>query len=130
MTGRVVHFEVPYDDADRARAFYKDVFGWDVQPVPELGYDFVKTGPTDDESGMPTEVGYIGGGMFQRETDIGLPIVTLEVDDMTAALDAVAKHGGSAVGDAQQVGDMGIAAYFKDCEGNLMGLWQTLRSNQ
>jgi hypothetical protein len=27
MTGRVVHFEVPYDDADRARAFYSDLFG-------------------------------------------------------------------------------------------------------
>ena len=26
----------------------------------------------------------------------------------------------------QQVGDMGIAAYFTDSEGNLMGIWQTL----
>jgi hypothetical protein len=23
------------------------------------------------------------------------------------------------------VGDMGFAAYFTDCEGNLMGLWQS-----
>ena len=77
MTGRVVHFEVPYDDADRARAFYSDVFGWAIQPMPEFDYNFVQTGPTAD-TGMPTETGYIGGGMFQRQDDIGRPIITIE----------------------------------------------------
>ena len=37
---------------------------------------------------------------------------------------AIEKHGGSAVGEKMQVGDMGFAAYFNDSEGNLMGLWQ------
>lgn len=129
MAGRVVHFEVPYDDADRARAFYRDVFGWSIQPMPELEYNFVQTGPTDDDTGAPTEAGYIGGGMFQRQEDIGRPIITIDVDDMTAALAAVAEHGGAAVGQPEQVGDMGIAAYFTDSEGNLMGLWQTLGSS-
>jgi len=45
MTGRVVHFEVPYDDAERARAFYGEVFGWKIQPIPEMSYDIVSTGP-------------------------------------------------------------------------------------
>lgn len=126
MAGRVVHFEVPYDDADRARAFYSEVFGWSIQPVPEFEYNFVQTGPTDAETGMPTESGYIGGGMFQRQEDIGRPIITIDVDDMTEALATIAEHGGAAVGQPQQVGDMGIASYFVDSEGNLMGLWQTL----
>lgn len=125
MTGRVVHFEVPYDDADRARTFYAEVFGWAIQPVPELEYNFVQTGPVDDAD-MPVATGYIGGGMFQRQADIGRRVVTIDVDDMTAALAAIAEHGGAAVGDPQRVGDMGIAAYFTDSEGNLMGLWQTL----
>jgi len=128
MTGRVVHFEVPYDDADRARAFYSDVFGWAIQPVPEFEYNFVQTGPIDD-TGMPTDTGYIGGGMFQRQEDIGRPIITIDVDDMTKALATIADHGGAAVGEPQQVGDMGIAAYFTDCEGNLMGVWQSLGSS-
>ena len=34
MSSRVVHFEVPYDDAERARRFYADVFGWQIQPDP------------------------------------------------------------------------------------------------
>ena len=34
MSGRVVHFEVPYDDAERAHGFYREVFGWQIQPIP------------------------------------------------------------------------------------------------
>jgi uncharacterized protein len=128
MTGRVVHFEVPYDDADRARAFYSDVFGWAIQPVPEFDYNFVQTGPTHD-TGAPTEPGYIGGGMFQRQPDISRPIITIEVDDVDKALVTIAKNGGAAVGEPQHVGDMGIAAYFTDSEGNLMGIWQSLGSS-
>jgi uncharacterized protein len=125
MTGKVVHFEVPYDDADRARAFYSDVFGWEIQPMPEMDYNIVQTGPIAD-TGMPTEPGYIGGGMFQRQQEVGRPIITIDVDDMTKALASIAEHGGAAVGEPEQVGDMGIAAYFTDSEGNLMGVWQSL----
>ncbi|MGE3621859.1 MAG: VOC family protein [Acidimicrobiia bacterium] len=125
MTGRVVHFEVPYDDADRARAFYSDVFGWAIQPVPEFDYNFVQTGPTAD-TGMPVESGYIGGGMFSRQEPVTKPVITIDVDDVTEALASIAEHGGAAVGEPAQVGDMGIAAYFTDSEGNLMGLWQSL----
>ena len=28
MSGRVVHFEIPFDDAERAQAFYRQAFGW------------------------------------------------------------------------------------------------------
>ena len=52
------------------------------------------------------------------------PVITLEDDDIDATLVAVEKHGGAAAGEKMPVGDMGFAAYFKDSEGNLMGLWQ------
>jgi predicted enzyme related to lactoylglutathione lyase len=125
MNGSVVHFEVPYDDADRARAFYADVFGWKIQPVPEFDYNFVQTGATAEGTGMPAEPGYIGGGMFQRQEPVTRPVITINVDDMTAALAAIAAHGGAAVGDPMPVGEMGVSAYFTDSEGNLMGLWQS-----
>ena len=123
MNGSVVHFEVPYDDADRARAFYTDVFGWKLQQMPEFEYTGVSTGPTG-ENGMPSEPGYIGGGMFQRMDNIDRPVITINVDDMQAALATIAEHGGAQVGETMEVGDMGIAGYFTDSEGNLMGLWQ------
>lgn len=126
MSGRVVHFEVPYDDAERARAFYADVFGWQIQPMPELDYHFVQTGPVSAETGMPDEAGYIGGGMFKREAPVSQPVITIDVDDINQALATIGEHGGTTVHGPDQVGDMGVAAYFTDCEGNLMGLWQSL----
>jgi uncharacterized protein len=123
MSARVVHFEVPFDDADRARGFYRDVFDWQIQPVPEMNYNMVSTGPLSDQ-GMPSEPGYIGGGMMQRQDPVTTPVITLQVDDIDAAVVLIEKQGGSAVGAKMPVGDMGFAAYFKDTEGNLMGLWQ------
>ena len=49
MSGRVVHFEIPFDDGDRARAFYLDLFGWELLEMPEMSYTMVTTGPTTDE---------------------------------------------------------------------------------
>lgn len=124
MSGRVVHFEVPFDDADRASGFYRDVFGWQINAMPEMDYHIVSTGPTSDE-GMPSESGYIGGGMMQRQDPVQTPVITIEVDDVDAALAKVGEHGGSTVTGKEQVGDMGFSAYVTDSEGNLIGLWQT-----
>jgi predicted enzyme related to lactoylglutathione lyase len=123
MSGRVVHFEVPYDDAERAQSFYADVFGWGIQPMPEMQYTIVSTGPATDQ-GMPAEPGYIGGGMGQRGELLSKPVITIAVDDVNDALDRIRANGGSAIGEPIQVGEMGIAAYFEDSEGNRMGLWQ------
>lgn len=124
MNGRVVHFEVPFDDGDRARSFYKEVFGWNIQSMPEFDYTFVSTGPAGDD-GMPGEPGYIGGGMFQRQAPVETPVIVVAVDDIDATLADVASKGGSTVRAKEPVGEMGFAAYFTDCEGNLMGLWQS-----
>ncbi len=129
MTGRVVHFEVPYDDGDRARAFYADVFGWRINDMPEMKYTSVSTGPVSEE-GYPTEPGYINGGMFERTgAPATLPVVTVEVDDADAALESIEQHGGKTVAAKFAVGEMGFAAYFEDCEGNVLGLWQSAPSS-
>jgi len=123
MSGRVVHFEVPFDDAERARGFYSDVFDWKIQPMPEMQYNMVSTGPTSDQ-GMPSEPGFIGGGMMERQAPVTTPVITLQVDDIDATFIAIEKHGGKPLGEKMTIGEMGFAAYFNDSEGNLMGLWQ------
>lgn len=125
MSGRVVHFEVPFDDEGRARDFYGDVFGWQTTGLPELGgYVIVSTGPTEDMSG-PTEPGFINGGMFKRQAPVESPAITIDVDDIDAALEQVVAHGGRVIEPRQAVGDMGFTGYFSDSEGNTVGLWQT-----
>lgn len=122
MTGRVVHFEIPFDDGDRARAFYHDAFGWEFEQLPGR-YILVETGPVGDD-GFPAEKGYIGGGMYQRDSPPDRPVITIDVDDIDTALARIEELGGMAVLGRQNVGELGYAAYFKDVEGNVMGLWQ------
>lgn len=122
MAGKVVHFEIPYDDGDRARGFYREAFGWELSTWGEGDYTLVSTGPTG-ESGA-TEPGFINGGMMQREAPYSTPVIVIEVDDVDAALATIERLGGSTVMAKQPVGDMGWSAYFKDPEGNLMGLFQ------
>ncbi len=127
MSGKVVHFEIPFDDAERAQSFYREAFGWSVTMIPELHYSIVQTGPTG-EGGFPTEAGYIGGGMLKRESPADRPVITIDVEDIDEALQKIEHLGGMAVLGRQDVGDMGWVAYFKDVEGNLMGLWQARRA--
>jgi len=123
MAGRVVHFEIPFDDGDRARAFYEKAFGWQVMSMPEMGYTLATTGPSGDQG--PTEAGFINGGMMQREAPFTAPNIVIDVDNIEAALEAVNAAGGTTVSERQAVGEMGFAAYVTDTEGNLVGIWET-----
>ncbi|WKG04979.1 VOC family protein [Mycolicibacterium sp. HK-90] len=124
MTGRVVHFEVPFSDGERAKNFYREVFGWQVNEYPEMDYTGVATGPVA-ETGMPAEPGYIGGGMFERRPEYPKgPVITIDVPSIDEALSTIRSKGGEQVGEKIAVGEMGFAAYFTDPEGNVLGLWE------
>jgi len=120
---KVVHFEVPFDDGERATTFYREAFGWQLNSMPQMQYTLVTTTSTD-EQGRPSEVGGINGGMLRRQGPITAPVITIGVEDLDDALARVEKLGGSVAIGRQQVGDMGYSAYFRDTEGNLVGLWQ------
>lgn len=122
MAGGVVHFEIPADDEDRARQFYSSVFGWGFQVMPEMEYSLAMTTPMD-EAGRPAVAGSINGGLFRRG-ELTAPVVTIDVDDIDAALAAIAARGGSVFRAKMEVPGMGWNAYFKDSEGNVVGLWQ------
>lgn len=122
MTGRVVHFEVPYNDADRAGRFYHEAFGWGLRSVPDMSYTLVTTTETGEAG--PLEAGAINGGMLQKSEMFTAPLITIEVDDIDSALQTVSRLGGSVAMGRQQVGDMGFSAYIRDTEGNIVGLWE------
>ena len=125
MSNSVVHFEIPADDFDRAQKFYTDAFGWNLQHMPEMQYTMVMT-TESNEQGMPANPGAINGGMGKRQSPHSEhPTVTIGVDDIDKAVEAISAAGGSALGEKMAVADMGWAAYFTDSEGNVIGLWQT-----
>jgi uncharacterized protein len=125
MSGRVVHFEIPFEDGDRARGFYREAFGWDVQEMPEMSYTMVGSGPTTDQ-GMPTEPGFINGGLFKRDQGPTTgPVIVVDVESIDSSLKQIERLGGSTLVSKEPVADMGFVAYFKDSEGNVVGLWET-----
>jgi uncharacterized protein len=120
---KVVHFEVPFEDGERATTFYREAFGWQLNSMPQFRYVMVTTSATD-EQGRPTEPGAINGGMLERQGPITAPVITIGVENLDDALAHVEKLGGKVAIGRQPVGDMGYSAYFHDTEGNLIGLWQ------
>ena len=91
-----------------------------------MDYTIVRTGPVDKER-MPMEKGFINGGILKRQGCMQNPVITIDVEDINKAIEKVKKAGGELVKEPMKVGDMGIAAYIKDTEGNVIGLWQHLR---
>ena len=123
---KVVHFEIPVDDLERAQKFYKKAFDWMINPIPQMNYTILGTTEVD-EMNMPKEPGAINGGMMQRSDSIKCPVITISVENMDEAIKKVESLGGKIVQGKMEVPNMGITGYFMDTEGNVLGLWQATR---
>ncbi len=122
---KVVHFEIPVDDLERAQSFYGAIFGWELftTPIGDGEYTLVTTTPVD-ESMRPTESGGINGGMMQRSDSTPNPVITIGVASIDDALKQVEASGGTVVTPRTPIPEMGAFAYFADPEGNVMGLFE------
>jgi predicted enzyme related to lactoylglutathione lyase len=123
---KVVHFEIPVDDAGRARAFYGSVFDWGIQPMEGYDYSIALTTPIDETTQMPTEPGAINGGLRPRTAETPTPVIVIQVDSIDESLKKIEAEGGSTVSPRAEMPGMGAFAYFRDTEGNVIGLWETL----
>jgi len=73
-------------------------------------------------SGRASRYGRVKDYLKNASSEICV-LVQVETREALAKIESL---GGMTVLGRQDVGDMGWAAYFKDVEGNLMGLWQSL----
>jgi uncharacterized protein len=122
---KVVHFEIPVDDADRARSFYGSVFDWGLQPMEGYDYTLALTTPVDENTQVPMEPGAINGGLRTRTPETPTPRIVILVDSIDDSLKKIEAEGGSLVAPRAEMPGLGAYAYFKDTEGNLLGLWET-----
>lgn len=125
----VVHFEMPYDDAQRVASFYKSAFGWDMKAMgPEMG-DYVLAGTAQSgPDGRPTQPGTINGGFFPKKPDWPMqhPSVVIAVADIREAMGKVEKAGGQVLGEPMDIPGVGAYVSFVDTEGNRASLLQPL----
>jgi uncharacterized protein len=114
---RVIHFEIPADDLQRAANFYRKAFGWKIEKWPgPMEYWMVTTG-TDGTPG-------INGGLMRKQAPTVATTNTIGVDSVDAAVTAVQNAGGKLVVPKTPIPTIGYFAYCQDPEGNLFGVMQ------
>lgn len=116
MVSRVVHFEVPVDDPERAGAFYSSVFSWNVDRWGPVEYWNLSTG---EAPGVGAE-----GALSRRSEEVPGVVIYVGVDDIDDALDRVQRNGGAAHTEKVPIPGVGWSAHVRDTEGNLIGLFQ------
>jgi hypothetical protein len=115
MANPVVHFEIGCRDSARTQQFFKDLFGWSIQEMgPAAMID------TGSKEGIQGHITALGHEPFNYVT------VYVMVDDLTAYLDKATALGGQLLIPPTEVPGMGHFAWFKDPDGNCLGLWKPL----
>jgi predicted enzyme related to lactoylglutathione lyase len=115
---RVIHFEIPAAEPERAAAFYKKAFGWSIEKWPgPMEYWMVTTGA----DGAPG----INGGLLRKQAPTTATTNTIGVDSVDKAIDAVKNAGGKLVMPKTPIPTVGYFAYLEDTEGNLFGVMQS-----
>lgn len=127
----VVHFEMPAGDKARMRAFYESAFGWKTNQLgSEMGNYVLVTTADTVASGMIQKPGQINGGFFDRSSIDAQTRITIEVEDIKAAMARVTQAGGKALGGRQNpeepdvIPGVGLYATVIDTEGNMVSLLQ------
>src|SRR5262249_46322727 len=111
---------------ERASKFYRELFGWHIQPMAHEGgpeYWLVSTVPTDAK-GMPTRSG-VNGGLMRRQHGDHMPVNYISVESLHEYARKAKHLGAKEVMPKTPVKGMGWFSVLKDTEGNAFGIWQT-----
>lgn len=115
----VVHFEMPYQDAERLTKFYSDTFGWKMQQFGEEMGNYVLAHTTEtDEQNMVKIPGNINGGFAPKSEANPHPSVVISVKDINASMKKVTAAGGNVHGEPMEIPGIGKYVNFTDTEGN------------
>ncbi len=112
------HFAINADDVQRAKSFYKAIFGWRFDPW----------GPPDYYQVKNAGAGVLGALQGRRDLVPGVRMASFEasfgVEDLKATIAAIEAGGGRIVMQPYRIEGVGELIYFEDTEGNLVGAMQ------
>ncbi len=91
----IQHFEFPAGDVERARKFYKEVFGWEMEKWenpenPDKEFWFVKT---KDENGNKV----LSGGMMKRQSQEHKVTNYITVNSIAEYMQKIEQAGGKII---------------------------------
>jgi predicted enzyme related to lactoylglutathione lyase len=117
MPAPIAHLEFRSFDFNRTSAFYAKVFDWHTQQNASATYMKHDAG----EGGGPEgpSAGWVRAAVSQAPG----PLAYVVVDDLTATLAEVERHGGRVLVPRLPFAGGGEVALFADPDGNVVGLW-------
>jgi hypothetical protein len=114
----VVHFEIMGSDVSTLRAFYSDLFDWEINVDNPLDYGMVDREQNVNQDGIG-----IGGGIgAMPEGQPGFATFYVEVPDVEAALAKAESLGGTRLMGPEQPMEGLVIGMFADPEGHPIGV--------
>ena len=117
---RLSHIHIPVDDIDRAKKFYRAVFGWEVEETGSM-YQMMRMEPKSAQ-GKSAPQGATYGGLYKRQRSGESLSLVIEVPSLDETIRKVTTAGGKLVTPKERVGFYELLAEVRDTEGNLFGL--------
>ena len=115
---KIIHFEIPAKNPEKAMKFYSDALGWEFSKWPgPIPYWFTKSG-TKSAPG-------IEGALAIKESDDDIVVNTIGVTNIDDVIKKIKKHGGTITNPKHAIPGEGWIAYFKDIDGNMFGIMQS-----
>ena len=115
----IVHVEIPALNTKEAGEFYHELFGWKIQPMPEMNYVMWEAGEGDEYGGFP---------QVSAENPAGQVLVYISSDDIDEDLEKVLQMGGKVLHELAEIPGMGWYGIFQDPTGNVLALYTSMNS--
>jgi len=116
MNNRVVHFEIPSDNPEKAISFFQTVFGWSFQKFGTEEYWLANTGDENTHG--------INGALMKKKDPRQPMVNTILVESIDDYVQKIENAGGKIVLAKMSVPNVGYIAYFMDPDNNIHGIWQ------
>jgi len=117
MTKRnIVHIEIPAANSQKAGEFYQQLFGWEIQHVPEMNYTM-------------WDAGHGSSGGFSDLNDPAQPrsvLIYVNSEDIEADLKRAASLGGKIIQEKLEIPQTGWFGIFQDPTGNNIALYTSM----
>jgi uncharacterized protein len=123
----IAYFDIPADNVDRAKHFYKSLLRWKIEPtktspdqtkMAAMQYQDIMTGKAE-EGTMNM------GGLYKRQMTETIKNY-VAVEDIDKVLAKVEKLGGKIMMQKEMIPGVGLVAMIQDTEGNTIGIWKPM----
>ena len=115
----ITHFNIPADNVEKAKNFYTELFGWEIERLPgPFEYFEIRTKTAEGKEGL-------AGGLAKRMVPHEGITNYVDVPDIDEYLSKAEELGGKVISPKMPVPGFGFLAVIMDTENNSIGLWQT-----